>query len=233
MYNSFIYIWYNKIKKMFYVGKHIGSLTDGYVCSSKLMMKDYIKNPTHFKRRILEYINDPTGSIVIERESRWLSLIKDNELGKKYYNLKNKNFANTKGCKKSYIWNKGLNKQEQEEYLELRKNKLFCLLSEKPKRGVLFKPIIKYVCAYCDNKFESKLQRKFCSPKCSSHWGLENGNIEKMKKALKGRKAWNKGLPNPQAAENGKKSAAKQAATVTGRRIIIVDGKRKWSYLKK
>lgn len=28
-YNSFIYIWYNTVKKMFYIGKHLGSINDG------------------------------------------------------------------------------------------------------------------------------------------------------------------------------------------------------------
>lgn len=234
IYDSFVYIWYNKVKKMFYIGKHLGSINDGYICSSKMMLRDYKKNPDHFKRRILHYFIDPTGSLSLEKECQWLALIKEEDLGIKYYNLKNKNFGNNRGCTKSYVWNQGLDKQQQQEYLLMRKNKLFCLLSEKPKRGVIFKPLINYHCAYCNKQFDSKKERRFCSPKCSAKWGAENGSPEKISKAMKGKKAWNKGLANPTAAENGKKSAAKQSATVTGRKLHIrPDGSRTWIYPNK
>lgn len=79
----------------------------------------------------------------------------------------------------------------------------------------------------------SKKERRFCSPLCSSKWGFENGVAEKFSISTKGRKAWNKGLPNPLAAENGKKSAAKQAATVKGCKMAIFNGKRTWIYPNK
>ena len=53
---------------MFYIGKHLGSINDGYICSSKMMLRDYKKNPDHFKRRILHYFIDPTGSLSLEKE---------------------------------------------------------------------------------------------------------------------------------------------------------------------
>lgn len=233
-YNSFIYIWYNTVKKMFYIGKHYGSIHDGYVCSSKHMNIDYNRNPEHFKRKILEYVNDIDGSQILQAELKWLSLIPDSQLGKKYYNLKNRNFGNTRGCKKSYVWNKGLTKEEQKEYLELRKNKLFCLLTEKPKRGTIYKPLIQYICKNCNKTFESKLSPKFCSKKCTAQWNAANGLGKKISKAMKGKKAWNKGLANQNAAENGKKGAAKQSATVTGRKLHIrPDGSRTWIYPNK
>ncbi len=47
----------------------------------------------------------------------------------------------------------------------------------------------------------------------------------------KGRPAWNKGLPNSTAAENGRKSADKQRQTVTGRKLAKrPDGTRYWTY---
>jgi hypothetical protein len=52
----------------------------------------------------------------------------------------------------------------------------------------------------------------------------------RISEACKGRKAWNKGLLNPTAAENGRKSADKQSKTVTGRRIIVRNGNRVWAY---
>lgn len=233
-YNSFIYIWYNRVKKMFYIGKHSGSINDGYICSSKFMNRDYKRNPENFKRRILEYIFDTDGYQMLNAELKWLSMMEEHQLGKKYYNLKNKNFGNTRGITKSYIWNQGLTKEQQKEYSDMRKLKLFCLLSEKPTRGMIFKPIIQYNCDYCQHQFDSKKTRRFCSRVCSARWGAANGVGEKLSKALKGRPAWNKGVPNATAAENGKKSAAKQSATVTGRKLFIrPDGSRTWIYPNK
>lgn len=228
-YNSFIYIWFNSKEKRFYIGKHFGHISDGYICSSKEMLIHYKKNPNHFKRHILEYVEDVDGNQLLQAELRWLSFIKPNELGKKYYNQKNSNFGNTRGCKKSYVWNQGLTKKECEEYKEIRKNKLFCLLTEKPTKGVIFKPINSYFCPLCDKEFFSKNIRKFCSVQCcSKHYGqLNKGKI--MPKRLK--PAWNKGLKNPQAAENGKKSAYKTSKTVTGRKMAVKeDGTRYWIY---
>lgn len=229
--NSFIYIWFNKVKKMFYIGKHYGAVDDGYVCSSKMMLIDYNRNPEHFKRRVLEFVDEKDGSQSLDAESKWLSLIPDEQLGKKYYNLKNKNFGNTRGHKKSYVWNAGLSKSEQKEYLELRKNRLFCLLTEKPKRGIFFKPVIQYNCEICGKYFESKNTRKFCSATCSAKKIFNNDVKEKMSKAKMGKPAWNKGIENPTAAENGRKSADKQSQTVTGRKLFIrEDGSRTWIY---
>lgn len=226
-YNSFIYVWFNTVKRRFYIGKHHGSVNDGYICSSKVMLRDYKRNPEHFKRRIIQYVNDIDGNQILQAELKWLGMVKDSELDSKYYNLKNKNFGNTRGCKKSYVWNQGLTKLEQKEYLELRKNKLFCLLTEKPKKGVIFKPLINYNCAYCDKQFDFKNARVYCSIKCFRE------DKKKIKKEPKKIIAWNKGLPNPLAAENGKKSASKQAATVTGRKMAIINGKRTWIYPNK
>lgn len=233
-YNAFIYIWYNRVKKMFYIGKHSGSINDGYICSSKYMKIDYNRSPHHFKRRVLECLDDTDGNQMLKAELKWLSLIKDEQLGKKYYNLKNKNFGNTRSCTKSYVWNQGLNKAEQKEYLELRKNKLFCLLTEKPKKGMIFRPLMQYICKHCNKVFESKLSRTFCSNKCTSQWSAANGVGEKISKSLQGKPAWNKGLPNAIAAVSGKKGAAKQSATVTGRKLFIrPDGSRTWIYPNK
>ena len=45
------------------------------------------------------------------------------------------------------------------------------------------------------------------------------------------KEAWNKGVPNPKAADNGRKGASKQSATVTGRkRQYRDDGSWYWVY---
>lgn len=83
---GFIYIWYDKKRKMFYVGSHFGTENDGYICSSNRMRNAYKRRPQDFKRRILSrYIqrND-----LLEEEHKWLSLISETKLGKRYYNLR-------------------------------------------------------------------------------------------------------------------------------------------------
>lgn len=87
MKEGFIYIWLDKKDKRYYIGSHWGNIDDGYVCSSKWMKSAY-KNRAHdFKRRILQ-----TGikqELLREAEYDWLSLIKKEELGTRYYNLNN------------------------------------------------------------------------------------------------------------------------------------------------
>lgn len=88
---GFIYIWYDKKHKRYYVGCHYGTINDGYICSSKWMNDSYRRRPNDFKRRILErQIEHKNLSNV---EHKWLQLIKEEELGKKYYNLCNYRFG--------------------------------------------------------------------------------------------------------------------------------------------
>jgi len=61
------------------------------------------------------------------------------------------------------------------------------------------------------------------------HVQVEGIKLLLSEKAV-GKPAWNKGLSNSVAAENGRKSAEKLSETVRGRRIQVIDGKRKWVY---
>lgn len=86
--NGFIYLWYDRARKMFYVGSHKGEDDDSYICSSKHMLKEYRKRPQDFKRRIIERCSNDK---LLEREQCWLNLIKVKELYYyecKYYNVK-------------------------------------------------------------------------------------------------------------------------------------------------
>ncbi len=89
---GFVYIWYDRKHKKFYVGCHWGNVNDGYVCSSTIMRNAYRRRPEDFKRRILSIVNT-TRIELLETEHRWLSLIKDEELKEKYYNLSKKHFG--------------------------------------------------------------------------------------------------------------------------------------------
>jgi len=88
---GFVYIWYNSWKKKYYVGCHWGTEDDGYICSSHIMNKSYKRTPQHFKRRIIARIYD--RSKLLEEEHKWLSLIKDKELGRRYYNISKRHFG--------------------------------------------------------------------------------------------------------------------------------------------
>lgn len=83
---GFIYIWFDKKRKRYYVGSHQGVENDGYICSSNWMRDVYRRRPDDFKRRIIKRMVC-TRKELFEEENKWLSLIKKEELGKKYYNL--------------------------------------------------------------------------------------------------------------------------------------------------
>ena len=85
---GFVYIWRDKKHKRFYVGCHWGTVDDNYVCSSNWMRRSYRRRPQDFKRRIVSVITTSRTDLLIE-EGKWLSLISDNLLGIKYYNLRN------------------------------------------------------------------------------------------------------------------------------------------------
>lgn len=90
--SGFVYVWYDRKNKMFYVGCHWGSETDKYVCSSERMRSAYRRRPQDFKRRIVQRVCTTRQELLTE-EHKWLAQIKDNELGKKFYNLNKHHFG--------------------------------------------------------------------------------------------------------------------------------------------
>ena len=84
---GFVYIWYDKKHKRYYIGCHWGFEDDGYICSSPWMKQAYTKRPNDFKRRILVRIHTNRQDMFNE-EARWHALIKDEELKIRYYNIK-------------------------------------------------------------------------------------------------------------------------------------------------
>jgi len=91
MKTGFIYIWHDKRRKMYYIGYHLGTEDDGYICSSNRMRDAFRRRPKDFKRRILKR-GIPRDQL-LDEEYKWLSLIKDEELGKKYYNHSKRHFG--------------------------------------------------------------------------------------------------------------------------------------------
>ena len=88
---GFVYLWFDIKHRRFYVGCRWGNENDGYVCSSNWMNQGYKHRPHDFKRRILSKIYTNRQDLLAE-EYRWLSMIKKDELGKRYYNLHNHHF---------------------------------------------------------------------------------------------------------------------------------------------
>lgn len=86
---GFIYIWFDRKHKKYYIGSHYGTEDDGYVCSSRHMKYAYSKRPEDFKRRIIARVYSKSRKELLEEEYKWLSLIPNEELGAKYYNLRN------------------------------------------------------------------------------------------------------------------------------------------------
>lgn len=71
---GFVYIWFDRKHKRYYIGSHWGFEIDGYICSSRIMRQSYNRRPADFKRRILKRIYTNQKDLLLEEE-RWLSMI--------------------------------------------------------------------------------------------------------------------------------------------------------------
>ncbi len=85
---GFVYLWYDKKRKKFYLGSHSGLPNDGYTGSNHRFQSAQKNRPETFKRRILEFYDNITSKELLKKEQNWLNLIQPNELTIKYYNEK-------------------------------------------------------------------------------------------------------------------------------------------------
>jgi hypothetical protein len=83
---GFVYIWFDRKHKRYYVGCHWGDETDGYICSSPWMRQAYKHRPTDFKRKILKTNIKNRADMFLE-EQRYFNMIKPEEIKIRYYNL--------------------------------------------------------------------------------------------------------------------------------------------------
>jgi hypothetical protein len=100
-----------------------------------------------------------------------------------------------------------------------------------------------YLCTWCRApclklEFEHHQPRTkcFCNATCRNRFSAQHRPSTKgvKKPHLWGRPTWNKGKPNHKSADNGKRGAATQSRTVTGRkRKYVEDGKWTWEYPEK
>ena len=90
---GFVYIWYDRKYKRYYIGCRWGSEDDGYICSSSWMKQAYKHRPQDFKRRVISRVYTNRNDL-LEQEYQWLSKIKPDELrGERYYNFHNYHFG--------------------------------------------------------------------------------------------------------------------------------------------
>ena len=120
----FLYVWYDRYRKMFYVGMHEGNITDGYISSSRWFNGEHQYRPNDFRRKIIKTFNDRKSAR--KEEARILRMIKESEFGKKYYNLKN---GRPSG---SEPWNKGKKNIYSQETLQ----KMSAAKKGKPSNNV-------------------------------------------------------------------------------------------------
>lgn len=82
---GFVYLWFDRKHKRYYVGCHWGTIDDGYICSSRWMAKTQKRRPEDFKRRILKRNLSRTDMYL--EEQRYFDMIKPEERKNRYYNL--------------------------------------------------------------------------------------------------------------------------------------------------
>jgi len=87
---GFVYLWFDRKHKRYYVGCHWGRENDGYICSSPWMKQAYRHRPNDFKRRILKTNINNKANMFLE-EQRYFDMIKPEEIKIRYYNLNIKN----------------------------------------------------------------------------------------------------------------------------------------------
>lgn len=114
------------------------------------MKKAYKRRPQDFKRRILERVDISRGDLLVT-EYKWLCLIKNEELGKRYYNLNNHQFAHwTTNEEKKLTVSEKLSKAQKQNFedpdyrarfMETRKNLPSQSAETKLKRSVSIKAV--------------------------------------------------------------------------------------------
>lgn len=138
---GFVYIWFDKSKKRFYIGCHWGNINDGYICSSSNMKKAYLRRPFDFKRKILSYIYTDKKDL-LEEEYKWLSQVKTVELGKRYYNLHNHHFNHWSSNPQHDVKSGPKNGSHSEESKKLIRKKRFYQSLDQATKWRKYPPIV-------------------------------------------------------------------------------------------
>jgi hypothetical protein len=181
---GFVYIWRDRKYKRYYIGGHWGREDDGYICGSVWMLKAYRKRPQDFKRRVLFKCNDKT--VLWYKEYQYLSLIKEENLGEKYYNVSCFHYHETSSMKGKHL-------------SEESKKKISKALKGKPRKPFTAETIEKIRLANIgknNHNFGKHASEKTREKMSKSHAGENNINFgkhasektrEKMSIAKKGK----------------------------------------------
>lgn len=104
---AFVYCWTDQKTNKLYVGRHKGSIDDGYICSSKPMLAEYKIRPQDFTRQI---IAQGTFEDMVKLEVTILHSV-NAALNESFYNQHNgsgKFYFVGKGSKRPSYRNRGL-----------------------------------------------------------------------------------------------------------------------------
>lgn len=238
---GFVYIWYDRKRKMFYIGCHWGTENDGYICSSDRMREAYRRRKQDFKRRILK-TNMKDKIKLLEEEYRWLSMIDKSELSKKYYNVYNHHFSHWMNqqnfsSQKHPMFGK---KHSEESKLKMSLSRQGKEPWNKGKINVYSEEVLKQMGEKnINNKYnlgkkrsvESKIKMSD-SKKGKPTWNkgktgiYSEETLRKMSENSKGQIAWNKGkkCPNLIGDKNGAKKLIGKTWIIdsnTGKRIWV------------
>jgi hypothetical protein len=217
---GFVYIWYDRKNKRFYIGCRWGNTGDGYICSSPWMRKSYSRRPQDFRRRILA-TGIKSKQETLEEEYKWMQLISDDELGKKYYNLQKHHFGHwsvNEQKSKSVVekrlntisnWSEETKAEDRKRKQEVAKN-----LRWITKDGVDKKVNSDKIDDYLNDGWQSgrsqhtDKMKSFWTDEKKSEMSEKHKSVENGGRMSKGNVPWNKDIKGQQIAWNKGKTLA-------------------------
>jgi len=178
---GFVYLWYDRKTKRYYIGSHKGTPNDSYICSSSWMKSAYKRRPKDFKRRILSTVHSNKTDL-LNAEQRYLNMIKEEELGKKYYNLKKSAHGgfspNAIKASAESRTGKPLTQEHKEKLRNNLKNKQWSDSRRKSQRGKYTRSLkIKYKDMIFDSK-EEAIKYIGKSRATIDRWCADKNNLE-------------------------------------------------------
>jgi hypothetical protein len=84
-YFGFVYLWFDRRHRRYYLGSHMGDVNDKYVCSCNSMREAHRRHPGDFRRRIIWYCPVDDLTELRREEQRLLQTLRDDEVSKKGY----------------------------------------------------------------------------------------------------------------------------------------------------
>jgi hypothetical protein len=171
------------------------------------MRNAYNRRPEDFTRRILKIIQTSWHDTLLE-EKRWLDMIKDEELGQKYYNK-----AKILHVSVSEPWNKGKSgsnygkgRKQSEEHI---KNRSLALKGRKsPNKGKSMSEESKRKLSESRKALNIKNTEEHKEKIRQTLTGRKHS--EETKAKMRGRTPWNFGIPHSEGHRNNLKMAWQQ-----------------------